>query len=106
MGGSAEYCKRCGVEATGKKPEIQNVCPECGHQFRGDGFDGIDAHWRSKHEHVMSYALAWPLIRTGSYVRRKGSIENFSGCLEDKNGPKFTIEEIKEATERAWAGER
>jgi len=28
-------------------------CPECGHVFQGNGWDGIDAHWRAKHEHVM-----------------------------------------------------
>lgn len=35
-----------------------------------------------------------------------GSIADFSGCLKRKGGPRFTIEQIKEATERAWAGER
>jgi hypothetical protein len=43
------------------------VCPECGHQFKGNGFDGIDAHWRSKHEAIMPYATAWPLIKSGKY---------------------------------------
>jgi len=33
----------------------QNVCPECGYRFKGRGFDGIDAHWRAKHEAVMPY---------------------------------------------------
>ena len=41
------------------------VCPECGHQFQGNGWDGIDAHWRSKHEHIMPYTDAWPIIRRG-----------------------------------------
>jgi len=31
------------------------VCPECGHTFVGNGWDGIDAHWRAKHNKVMSY---------------------------------------------------
>jgi hypothetical protein len=39
------------------------VCPECGHQFQGNGWDGIDAHWRAKHDHVMPYKEAWPLIK-------------------------------------------
>jgi hypothetical protein len=47
-----------------------NVCPECGHQFKGNGFDGIDAHWRAKHEAVMSYREAWPLIKSGNYRPR------------------------------------
>jgi bifunctional DNA-binding transcriptional regulator/antitoxin component of YhaV-PrlF toxin-antitoxin module len=39
-------------------------------------------------------------------ARPTGSIKDFSGCLATKDGPKLTIEEIKEITERAWAGER
>ena len=26
------------------------TCPECGHVFQGNGWDGIDAHWTHKHE--------------------------------------------------------
>ena len=47
----------------------QKVCPECGHQFQGNGWDGIDAHWRSKHEEVLAYAQAWPMIKAGKYSR-------------------------------------
>jgi len=46
----------------------QKACPECGHQFQGNGWDGIDAHWKSPrvgHEHVMPYKEAWPIIRAG-----------------------------------------
>lgn len=89
-----------------QKPTVPNTCPECGHRFRGNGFDGIDAHWRARHEHIMPYSEAWPLIRSGVYSRHTGSIEAFSGCLETKGGPRFTIEEINEITARAWAGER
>jgi hypothetical protein len=46
-----------------------NVCPECGHQFKGSGFDGIDAHWRAKHEAIMPYREAWPLLKAGIYRR-------------------------------------
>ena len=33
------------------------ICPECGHTFasRHNNWDGIDAHWKNKHEHVMPY---------------------------------------------------
>jgi hypothetical protein len=48
------------------------ICPECGHEFKGNGFDGIDAHWRAKHENVMPYEKAWPLIKAGTYERRRG----------------------------------
>jgi hypothetical protein len=45
----------------------RKVCPECGHRFRGNGWDGIDAHWKSKHENVLPYTKAWPLIQAGKY---------------------------------------
>jgi len=35
------------------------VCPECGHQFKGGSWGGIDAHWKSKHEDIMPYSVAW-----------------------------------------------
>jgi len=40
-------------------------CPECGHTFQGVGWGGMDAHWKSKHEHIMPYNNAWPLIKAG-----------------------------------------
>lgn len=43
------------------------VCPECGHVFRGNGWDGVDAHWKAKHEAVMPYDEAWPLLKAGTY---------------------------------------
>ncbi len=50
--------------------KVENVCPECGHQFKGSGFDGIDAHWRARHEALMPYKKAWPLIKSGGYLRK------------------------------------
>jgi len=35
----------------------------------------------------------------------KGKISDIFGMLYDPGGPSFTIEEIKEFTERAWAGD-
>ncbi|SFL38699.1 hypothetical protein SAMN04488004_11678 [Loktanella salsilacus] len=46
----------------------KKVCPECGHVFKGNGWDGIDAHWKSKHEDVMPYDDAWPLLKSGAYT--------------------------------------
>jgi len=89
-----------------EKLHAANICPGCDHQFRGIGFDGIDAHWRAKHESVMPYAEAWPLIRSGTYPRQNGTIDDFCGCLERKGGPKLTIAQIKKITEDAWAGKR
>jgi bifunctional DNA-binding transcriptional regulator/antitoxin component of YhaV-PrlF toxin-antitoxin module len=39
-------------------------------------------------------------------LRRTGRIEDVFGLLKGKSKVKATIQEIKEATERAWAGER
>src|SRR5580658_8238092 len=47
--------------------EKPRACPECGHEFQGNGWDGIDAHWCSKHIHIMNYEEAWPLIAAGEY---------------------------------------
>jgi len=55
--------------------QAQKVCPECGHEFQGNRWDGIDAHWRAKHDHTMRYDEAWPLISTGKYRRKR---EDFS----------------------------
>lgn len=38
-------------------------CPECGHIFRGHGWDGIDAHWRAHHENSgLSYTEFWKAL--------------------------------------------
>jgi hypothetical protein len=48
---------------------VTRGCPECGHQFQGHGWTGIDAHWKSKHEHVMPYDAAWKSILKGEYCQ-------------------------------------
>ncbi len=53
---SRSQCRCCGQEQAFGLPRI---CPECGHVFNGNGWDGIDAHWRSVHEHVVSYEDFW-----------------------------------------------
>jgi hypothetical protein len=50
-----------------KKDSDAKVCPECQHVFQGNGWDGIDAHWRASHEKAMPYEKAWPLIKAGIY---------------------------------------
>ena len=47
----------------------KKVCPECGHVFQGSGWDGIDAHWRAKHEDIMPYGEAWPQLKSGNYKK-------------------------------------
>ena len=37
---------------------------------------------------------------------KTGSIEDFFGSLEQKDGPRLTIAQIKKITEDAWAGKR
>ena len=56
-GASAEQdCVCCQNEIPKERPRI---CPLCGHCFKGNGWDGIDAHWRACHENVMSYVAFW-----------------------------------------------
>ena len=46
------------------------TCPECGHTFLGNGWDGIDAHWRAKHEDKEEYSpQLFARIKSGSYVK-------------------------------------
>ena len=47
----------------------KKVCPECGHVFVGNGWDGIDTHWKAEHEHIMSYENAWPLLQDDRYSK-------------------------------------
>lgn len=54
------------IAKAGRKSDVK-VCPECGHVFQGNGWDGVDAHWRAKHEEIMPYEDAWPLLRDGKY---------------------------------------
>ena len=49
-------CRCCQENIPVERPRIW---PECGHDFKGNGRDGIDAHWRAKHEQVMSYEAFW-----------------------------------------------
>lgn len=37
-------------------------CPICGHIFQGNGWDGIDAHWRARHEEILPYEEFWKFL--------------------------------------------
>jgi bifunctional DNA-binding transcriptional regulator/antitoxin component of YhaV-PrlF toxin-antitoxin module len=37
---------------------------------------------------------------------QRGSIDDFIGSLQEKDGPKLTLAQIKKITEEAWAGKR
>ena len=69
------------------------VCPECGHEFKGNGWDGIDAHWKANHEKKMPYKTAWPLIESGQYKPRAGERRK----REDVNQAAFRV--VRESTE-------
>jgi hypothetical protein len=47
-------CCRAGIPFSRPKQ-----CPKCLHVFQGNGWDGIDAHWRSKHENDLTYEDFW-----------------------------------------------
>ena len=49
-------CRCCERQIQVSRPRI---CPECDHVFKGTGWYGIDAHWRARHEDVMSYKAFW-----------------------------------------------
>ena len=49
-------CRCCEAD---QPPHSPKICPECGHVFQGHGWDGIDAHWKAKHERVLPYKEFW-----------------------------------------------
>jgi len=38
---------------------LVRVCPIRGHIFKGNGWEGIDSHWRADHEDIMVYEDFW-----------------------------------------------
>jgi len=52
-------CRCCRKKQPFDRPR---VCPECDHVFQGNGWDGIDAHWRAKHESLMPYETFWKML--------------------------------------------
>jgi len=44
------WCKEEGLSSRKLDPGQPRECPICGHVFKGHGWDGIDAHWKAKHE--------------------------------------------------------
>lgn len=42
------------------EPGQRRECPVCDKVFQGNGWDGVDAHWKAKHEPAaISYADFW-----------------------------------------------
>lgn len=44
-------------------------CPECGQEFPNT-WGGIEARWKSRHDHIMPYEEAWPRLRKSRYVAK------------------------------------
>jgi hypothetical protein len=66
-----EFAKILESAKTLASSKTLNKCPECGHVFQGQGWGGIDAHWRAHHNDIMRYEYAWPLISTEKYQPMK-----------------------------------
>ena len=49
--------KTCASCEAGLPTRGSRICPACGYEFRGNGWDGIDAHWRAKHEAIQPYEV-------------------------------------------------
>lgn len=49
----------------GRSVEGPRVCPLCVHVFSGNGWDGIDAHWKFAHAEVMPYRQFWDSLCVG-----------------------------------------
>src|SRR5262245_58557983 len=49
-------CLCCEAGIASDRPR---VCPACRHEFQGNGWDGVDAHWRAHHETRMPYEAFW-----------------------------------------------
>jgi len=60
-----EEAKQCLCCREKIKKERPRQCPVCNHIFRGNGWDGIDAHWRAKHEDIMPYEDFWKSLCDG-----------------------------------------
>jgi ParB-like nuclease domain len=53
------WCKQEQQSTRRLEPGQPRACPECDHVFQGNGWDGIDAHWRAKHGHQTRYEEFW-----------------------------------------------
>jgi hypothetical protein len=67
--GDEPWGRKASGTSFSRNKSMCNICPECDYQFNGRKFTGIDAHWKAKHENIMPYAEAWPLIKSGKYRR-------------------------------------
>ncbi|MEQ8399645.1 MAG: AbrB/MazE/SpoVT family DNA-binding domain-containing protein [Roseitalea porphyridii] len=89
-------------QITLKKEVLQHLGVKPGDKvdvsLKEDGVALVSA--RNEHAEIESFM---PGMTEGTPKR---GISKFAGSLKSDDGIKLTIEEIKEAAERAWAGER
>ena len=57
--------QRCLCCEKGQAMARPRLCPLCGHTFKGKSWEGIDAHWRSKHEVLIKYEDFWSSLCEG-----------------------------------------
>ncbi|WGD56081.1 hypothetical protein QA641_20595 [Bradyrhizobium sp. CB1650] len=72
-----------GLRMKRSSPEPR-ICPECRHVFQGNDWDGIDAHWRAKHDDLMRYKEAWPLTKSGQYKRTTQTNQTMPALPDDE----------------------
>jgi hypothetical protein len=96
------------LAAANEAVDHQKVCPECGYRFRGNGWDGIDAHWRSAHNDLLPYEMAWPLIQSGSYdsPEREDKEDIFIAerRLADLRAGRSRTHSLEEVERESWLG--
>ena len=89
----------------GNGQEKPKVCPVCRHQFRGSGWDGIDAHWRAKHQSIMPYEQS----RGHQYRRARRGRSGASYRRGYQQGPHAALQAVLTTTTdklRTWVEEK
>lgn len=56
---NVNICLCCINKISKLKPRC---CPICHREFKGKGWEGMDAHWKTKHEDIASYKLFWDTL--------------------------------------------
>lgn len=97
-------CRCC---AAGLPTRGVRVCPECGHIFRGHGWDGIDAHWRANHETIEKYEVFFAGLCEGHRWTRAPIVATSGSNLknEAKTITRFLAGKTIRATYRSNRGE-